>query len=320
MYLPMNKGILRLWTACNGLSTIRDFVLGQEYLESREEHLRGQGFRLKDLEFWTKYNFQTFQELPVLLQNRILETEFSFTIINPGTPEEVKRNIFKRINTGGEPLSAQEIRNALYLGRSTKLLKKLANTPEFLKATAGSVRSNRMEDQELVLRFVSFFIRNYSTYRRTIGIDQYLSETMIILNAHPEYQSRDFLKLVEQQKINIPDINKQEIPYIEEYFRLGMKRAYEIFGRHCFRKSYGHRRRSPINKALFEMWGVLLSRLSENSFLNLSRHKNDLFEAYHSLVDYYGFERLISRDSMKSYAVEKRFSEINGLISQFSNG
>lgn len=301
------------------LSTIRDFVLGHDYLQTRDETLRGKGFVLQKLEFWTRFNGQTFQELPIHLQNRILETEFSFTIINPGTPEEVKRNIFKRINTGGEPLSAQEIRNALYLGPATQLLKELAQTSEFLEATAGSVRSKRMEDQELVLRFISFFIRDYTTYRRTIGIDQYLSETMIILNAHPDYQSRDIKKLVNQRKVKMKDINHEMIHKIEEFFLLGMKRSYLMFNWHSFRKSYEPYRRSPINKALFEMWGVLLSLIPEESFQKLLKNKSDLLDVYHRTIDDNDFQILISRDSMKNYAVQNRFSTIEALINQYSH-
>jgi len=54
--------------------------------------------------------------------------------LNPDTPEKVKRNIFKRINTGGLPLSQQEIRHALYQGTSTKLLGKLVQRKPFLLA------------------------------------------------------------------------------------------------------------------------------------------------------------------------------------------
>ena len=128
------------WTVVDGLqriSTLRDFVLGKEYLKDPSKNLnkKGSGFKLQGLEFWTDLEDLTLNDLPTNLQNRILETTFTFTIINPGTPEEVKRNVFKRLNTGGMPLSSQEIRNALYTGRSTRLLNQLSGLKEFKIAT-----------------------------------------------------------------------------------------------------------------------------------------------------------------------------------------
>lgn len=300
------------------LSTIRDFVLGQEYLHSRDATKRGEGFVLQDLEFWTIYNGKTFAQLPTHLQNRILETEFSFTIINPGTPEEVKRNIFKRINTGGEPLSSQEIRNALYHGAATDLLKRLVHLPEFLTATGESVPSKRMEDQELVLRFLAFLIRDHRTYRRTLTIDRFLSETMIILNAHAKaYRTRDYEKLVEQGHIQPADINQAHIERAEDLFRQGMSRAYSLFAHHCFRKSY-QGRRSPINKGLFEMWGVLLALMPENAYQCLKHNRQSMFEAYYPLLDDYDFQTTISRNSMKMVSVQERFGTIQSLIERYS--
>src|SRR5690606_22258803 len=102
------------------------------------------------LEFWgDKFNNSSFEELPTFIENRILETEFTFTVINPGTPEIVRRNIFKRVNRGGAPLTSQEIRNALYSGKSTELLKELASSDEFIEVTNSSIKADRMLDREL---------------------------------------------------------------------------------------------------------------------------------------------------------------------------
>lgn len=196
------------WTVVDGLqriSTFRDFVLGQDFMKDPENtDKKGHGFRLKGLEFLKNlegYNLKDIEKKEVGLCNRILETEFSFTIINPGTHEEVKRNIFKRINTGGDPLQPQEIRNALYAGPAADLLKKLADTKYFKDATDGKIPSQRMEDQEWILGFLAFLIRPYRNFNRAISMDDWLSETMIILNSFVDSNNPDYTRLLAEDKI-----------------------------------------------------------------------------------------------------------------------
>ena len=111
-------------------------------------------FKLKNLEFWKEHENKTFAELEPYLQNRILETTMQVTIINPSTPENVKRNVFKRINTGGYPLSSQEIRHALYEGKSTELLKSLVDNKNFTTVMGNKFKDLRMAGREIILRFL----------------------------------------------------------------------------------------------------------------------------------------------------------------------
>ena len=93
------------WSVVDGLqrtSTIYDFIEDK--------------FSLRRLEYLTKLNGQTFSNLPRPMQRRIRETELIINVIEPGTPQEVMFNIFRRINTGGVTLNGQEIRNALHPG------------------------------------------------------------------------------------------------------------------------------------------------------------------------------------------------------------
>lgn len=314
------KGTLTMVDGLQRFSTIRDFILGAEFLKTRNENDKGDGFKLQDLEFWKEYEGKNFKGLPTHIVNRIMETEFTFTIINPATPEEVRRNIFKRINTGGLPLSSQEIRNALYIGQATTLLNKLASLDVFKQATDHSIKNLRMEDKELILRFISFLVRQYTSFNKAVSVDTWLSDTMIIVNAIPNLETRELKKQTSKQyaTIDMKSIVPLSVDLIEETFQKAMKRAHNLFGEHAFRKSYPGKRRTPINKSLFETWGVLLSEITEEQFANLYKRKDEMMAEYQGLINNNDFVIIISRDSMKPTSVRKRFQTISELINTYS--
>lgn len=74
-----------VWSVVDGLqrmSTIRDFVLGKEYLKNPEKNKekKGYGMKLFGLEFWgSKYDGKCFNELPLFCKTE-------FTKQNLGSP------------------------------------------------------------------------------------------------------------------------------------------------------------------------------------------------------------------------------------------
>lgn len=325
--LPMfyvSADAMSVWTVVDGLqriSALRDFVLGVAFKPEpgQANRQRGKGFPLQNLEFWSEYNGKTMNQLPVHLQNRILETEFQFTVINPNTPEEVKRNVFKRLNTGGLPLSPQEIRNALYTGYATELLKRLANNPHFKQSTGYSVRDERMGDKELILRLISFLIRPFSSYVKTVSSDIWLSDTMILLNAY-NGKDKSAMRMLKQSKTiqdskYVDRINED----IEILFDKAMVRSRGLFNEHAFRKSHAGQRRAPINKCLFETWGVLLCMLTDDEYQRLYNNRKSMMDEYSKLLTDYKFIISISRDSMKHLSVAYRYQMINDLITKYSS-
>jgi hypothetical protein len=307
------------WDVVDGLqrlTTIREFVLGKEYLKTKNERLRGKGLKLKDLEFWgDKFNGKNFSELPEPMVNRILETEFQFTIINPGTPEEVKRNVFKRINTGGMPLTPQEIRHALYQGQSSELLAELVKYPEYKKATSKSVKDSRMAGRELILRFFAFSIRDHTQYPKNSDMDAFLSDTMRIINLMPDLPRQDLLKIF--QKDEIPKIKVSTISELKNRFSKAMTRAHKLFKEHTFRKSYGNKSRSPINKTLFEVWGNLLAELDETQFVTLLSNLDAFINEYNLILDTQETANIISRYSLKYSGVKDRYEKFSQILKKY---
>ena len=311
------------WDVVDGLqriTTIKEFILGN--YDSQKERYDEKGFKLKNLEFWRKLNGQTYDDIPGKLYNNIAETELSFTVINPDTPEEVKRNIFKRINTGGMPLTAQEIRHALYQGLSSKLLKELAEQEAFLNAI-DKVDDSRMGARELILRYLSFYIRDYTSYAKDSNMDAYLSNTMRIINTFDNFSlERIQSEFKYEKKLDFNALYKsirfKELSQISKDFEIAMIRARKIFGEHTFRKSYPGKRRTPINKTLFEVFANLLGALSEEEYINLEKNKKIFLEEYkENFLLKTEFAYMIGRDSHKVFSVKKRYEELSKIINKY---
>jgi len=306
-YVSANE--LGQWEVVDGLqrlSTIRNFIVGNE----------GAFLRLRDLEFLgSKYNGKYFRdfnedERDIRLVNTIMETEMRFTIINPGTPEAVKRNIFKRINTGGMPLTAHEIRHALYEGKSSALLRRLAESQEFKAAVDSKINDTRMGAQELILRCISFMALGRSDFKSSM--DSWLSNSMRVINCMPELDKKTISKIF--QSSPVPTIKIKSIEEIEGRFKLAMIRNKEIFGAHAFRKSLPRSKKSPINKALFESWSNVLSELTESQFVILKSRKSYLIRKYEIILNDEAFINSIGRSSSQPKDVVDRHTTILGIV------
>src|SRR5690606_15632191 len=81
-----------------------------------------------------------FRDLSVTLQERISDTPLIMYILDAKAPERARLDIFERVNSG-EPLTRQQMRNALYNGPATAWLKAAASSPIFRSATGFSLNA-----------------------------------------------------------------------------------------------------------------------------------------------------------------------------------
>jgi hypothetical protein len=262
------------------LTTLRRFVIDEK-------------LRLRGLEFLDDFTGKKFSELPRQFQRRIQETQVTVYLIEKGTPDEVKYNIFKRINTGGLPLSPQEIRHALNPGPVVRFLKSLAESDEFQRATAGGVSGKRMVDRECVLRFAAFAITSYVDYN-TRDFDHFLHGKMAELNA----------------------MSEDERESLGRRFRRSMVAAHGIFGDDAFRKLRSVANvRPPVNKALYEAWAVNLDACTDKELNSLVEKKIYVLNAFMSLLrNDQEFETAITFGTADPPKVKTRFLKIRELL------
>jgi hypothetical protein len=169
-------------------------------------------FPLIGLEALPQLNGKYFQDLDQEIKTRIEDKGLFIYILRPSVPMPVVYDIFNRINTGGTKLERQEIRNCIFIGKSTELLKELAESSGFKKATDGGISSTRMKDREAILRCLAFMIFDYKK-DYTNSIDDLLERAMKRLNKMSDY----------------------EIASLKMQFHNAMEITFDFFGRNNFR-------------------------------------------------------------------------------------
>ncbi|MFJ8772032.1 DUF262 domain-containing protein [Streptomyces microflavus] len=273
------------WAIVDGIQRLTSIA---RFLDA--ETIGAAPLRLKGLEYLLNFTGADFRDLSGKLQIRLRETEVVVHVIRRGTPEPVMFNVFARINTGGEPLTRQEIRHALIPGRARTFLAELGESEEFRRATGNSVVGDRMADREMALRFLAFRLTPPDGYR-TGDFDRFLAEAM--------------------HRINRLEPSEEE--HLRAEFSEAMEAAEAVFGIHAFRKyRSGQQRKSPINKALFEAIAVNLAELGPEQHDRLSQL--DTLDAFAELMEDTEFERSISVATGDTKKVRKRFDAVQELF------
>lgn len=125
--------------------------------EFGEETVQGttQVFRLVGLSDESPFAKKKFDELPPVHQRKLrgaVLRAINIRQLNPSGEATSVYHIFERLNTGGTPLKAQEIRNCVFRGDFNKILRELNQNSDW-RAILGKKNADRhQKDVELLLR------------------------------------------------------------------------------------------------------------------------------------------------------------------------
>lgn len=262
---------------------------------------------LKNLKILPEYNDCKFSDLDAKMQGIFEDSQMYFYIIQPPTPERVKYDIFDRVNRGGTRLTNQEMRNALYRGKSTRLISELSKTEEFLRATGHGISPKRKKDNYVVLRTISFYLlyrkadvvlkQNGEAIEYKSDIDDFLAKMMIFINE----KASDEL-----------------IADCRTMFLRAMNNSYRIMGEDAYRfaayeDESGKSRKRPINMPLFEMLAYIFS---DDCVTNNSQITRD---AINKFKDTYDYQKMLMSNVDSSTNVTERFSTAKKLLEQIKH-
>ena len=234
-----SEGQLQVVDGVQRLTTIFDYVVKKS-------------FKLGEVTYLRELKGKGFDDLETLYRRRLNSTQFVAHVIDPQTPYRVKFDIFRRINTGGSPLSAQEIRHCMSKTQSRNFLKQLVSDESFITATGGALKEHpRMADREVALRLVAFRLFTLEDYAGYASLDAFLSAVTERLD----------------------DSTGENLEKLRTDFVRGMTNGYAVFGEHAFRKwSWDVSWKNPINRALFESWGTVLAEYNETVVKNVAEN------------------------------------------------
>jgi hypothetical protein len=284
------EGSMRVVDGVQRLTTIFNFVK--------------KGEPLHDLEYLTQLEGQTFDtldDIDKLLRRRFQQTQIFVNVIEPQTPDDVQFDVFRRINTGGSPLTPQEIRHCMSRARSRELLKNLIELPSFQQATDNAfANERRMADREVALRFCAFrSLNKIEDYREFTSLDSFLL---------------DFIRRVDGTGGHQSPLPENKVKRLTTQFDRAMRSARVVFDGYAFRK-YPMRatRRGPINRALFESWAVALA---EYEPANLQPHKAAILKAAREVLSRADYSTAISQGTGDYTKVRLRFRVAREVLEQ----
>jgi len=198
-------------------------------------------YALSGLTQWRELNGRLYSQLPERVRGGIDRRYLSSVILLKETAKNdkealnLKQMVFERINSGGERLSPQETRNAIYDGPMNRTCIELSKTPSLCRLwgipapkeeeISGGASSQerldnqefrRMKDVELVLRFFAY--RQKKNLHKGVSLSAYFDAYL----QHSNRYSCDLL-------LELANIFERTVNLIEEVFN---ERAFWLYRSH----------------------------------------------------------------------------------------
>lgn len=176
-----------------------EVVDGQQRLTTLIQFIRNE-FPLKKLQRLSSLNEKYFKDLPGLEQEKILDAPIRSIVIDSGKNQDLRYEIFERLNRGSMALKEQEIRNCVYRGLFCDLLAELEVDSDWRKVKGTETPDPRFAEREMILRFFAFANR-LNFYKG--NLKKFLNEYMGNYVPKDKEKISDLRKLFKQTMQNI---------------------------------------------------------------------------------------------------------------------
>jgi uncharacterized protein with ParB-like and HNH nuclease domain len=192
-----------------------EIVDGSQRIRTLSAFLQNE-LSLTRLEKLTKLNGTQFHQFSIARQRKVKNTPIRMIVLTDKASEQVRKDMFERINRGSDLLKDMEQRKALLQGKFTDFIYELCQDNAKLQKLAPIVKwlKKRQEHQELVLRYFALF-DTYNHYPSNTGIAKFLDT--YLQNKNASFTDREKIEKNEQ-------FNKM-IDFVETNFEFGFAKS-----------------------------------------------------------------------------------------------
>lgn len=168
-----NKGKWEVVDGLQRMSTVLSFFGLLDTMPEKNNLILTEGEMVRELEGIA------LKDLPIKLKTTLKRSVCRVEIVRWDSQEDIRYELFNRLNTGSSPLSDQEIRNCIFRSYDIDLnqvLRDMAKHESFIALISPSQRrKDEMFLEELVLRYFAF--KNFEGQFKTT-VPQFLTEFM----------------------------------------------------------------------------------------------------------------------------------------------
>lgn len=232
---------------------------GLQRLSSLKRFFDGK-FKLSGLEILSDLNKSDITTLNPkalrMLKNGLLRV----IMITHDSNEEIKYDVFMRLNTGSVHLTEQELRNCLYRGTLNKFLKEVVQNQKWLALMGLKEPHKRMADREMVLRFLAIW-KNWDNENGVLN--GYKGRMKSFLNA-----------FMNDHK----EIKGQEANEWKQQFEVTVEKVYQVYGEYAFkRQGLDGMREKTINRAIID---VIMLSATQHSMDELMSNRDTIAKRF----------------------------------------
>lgn len=165
---------------------------------------------LTNLEKLNSLNGFKYSYLPIPQQRRFKNRTLRIVILDKNTSNDIRQDLFNRINTTGQKANDSEIRRGSYKGKLTTFIEECRNNQKFMQlCPIPENKRKRCEDFELILRFFAY-LNDYTSFVHSVKtfLDEFLQNN---------------LNTFDEKKYKI-DFNNM-LDFVEEHFEFGFAKS-----------------------------------------------------------------------------------------------